>query len=175
MALIKNKRGVEALPLRYIIIALVAALVIGIAMQFVGILKTTTIGAANQYSQTTNKTIICETDTSNPVISYTAGNINCNSTTNVITVSNVLVTDNCGVDWVKIEFKNSAGNYTGLGDLTNSSNGWGGTLDFSSASNPNIFPPAYDIKSGDLVVIWAKDTADQPNYATTQTTVNCTS
>jgi len=77
MGLMKNKRGVEALPLRYIIIALVAALVIGIALQFVGILKGGTIGAAEQFNESVTSKTKCELDTTGPLVN--AGYF-CNST-----------------------------------------------------------------------------------------------
>ena len=108
MRLLKNKRGVEALPLRYIIIALVAALVIGIALQFVGILKGGTIGAAEQFNQSTTTQVACQLDTTGPTVN---NGWMCNNTdrTSCVTTSktgNVLhvyadVTDNdggCGID-----------------------------------------------------------------------------
>lgn len=109
MALLKNKRGVEALPLRYIIIALVAALVIGIALQFVGILKGGTIGAAQQFNQSVTTRTACELDSTGPVVNagWLCNNTdytNCGTTisgTGKIVYVYANVTDNeggCGID-----------------------------------------------------------------------------
>lgn len=101
MGLLKNKKGVESLPLRYIIIALVAALVIGIALQFIGVLRSGTISSANKINETLTEKTTCELDEEAPII--LSGNLNCNSTTNTATVT-AQITDDCGVKeaWVYI-------------------------------------------------------------------------
>ena len=68
MSLLRNKKGVEALPLRYIIIALVAALVIGIALQFVGILRGGVISTAETTNRTLEERTRCELDTTGPTV-----------------------------------------------------------------------------------------------------------
>jgi hypothetical protein len=162
MALLKNKRGVEALPLRYIIIALVAALVIGIALQFVGILKTTTIGAANQYGAMTNATIICETDKTGPTVNQgwlcnsTTYDTNCGNTTINNGTSKTLhvfadATDNqggCGIDdyngvfaWV---YKNGASINTSVPLTRQSGNIFHGTYTESAAGNYYVVIYAVD-------------------------------
>lgn len=166
-----NKRGVEALPLKYIIIALVAALVIGIALQFVGILKGGTLNAANQMNESVTEQTTCALDNAKPTIT-SIGTITCNSTTDVVTVANAAVSDNCGIDWVYVELKNSSAVYKGLGSLSESTDKWSGTLNFTSASNPGILQ-TYNIASGDTVVIWVKDTANQPNYGVNETGIQC--
>lgn len=51
------KKAVEGLPLKYVIIALIAVLVIAIALEMVGILKTGIISSVTQINQSlANKT-----------------------------------------------------------------------------------------------------------------------
>jgi len=167
-----NKKGVEALPLRYIIIALVAALVIGIALQFTGILKSGTINTATQINKTLTEKTTCELDEEKPVISDWEGNIKCNATTNIVNVTTVKITDDCGVEWAKIELKNSTNDFNGLADLKIKSaedDTWNGVFNFTDAAN---VIKTYDIQSGDIVVIWAKDKANAENYAVVET-VSC--
>ncbi len=165
-----NKRGVEALPLRYIIIALVAALVIGIALQFTGILKSGTINTATKINDTLAQKTTCELDEEAPVISD--WNVNCNATTDIVNITSVKVTDDCGVEWVKVELKNSTNDFNGLADLkikSTDDNTWDGIYNFTDASSVT---KTYDIQSGDIVVIWAKDKANAENYAVEET-VTC--
>lgn len=167
-----NKRGVEALPLRYIIIALVAALVIGIALQFTGILKSGTINTATKINKTLTEKTTCELDEEKPIISDWT--ITCNATTNEVNVSTVKITDDCGVDWAKIELKNSTNDFNGLADLKIKSadnNTWwtNGAINFTDASQ---VAKTYDIQKGDIVIIWAKDKANAENYAVAET-VTC--
>lgn len=114
MGLLKNKKGVEALPLRYIIIALVAALVIGIALQFTGILKEGIMGSADRINDSLTEKTICELDDEEPIISDLS--VICNETTEMISVV-VKLEDECGIDrvsfdlndddvWVGLELKN---------------------------------------------------------------------
>jgi hypothetical protein len=106
MALSKNKRGVEALPLRYIIIALVAALVIGIVLQFVGILKGGTIGAANQFNASVSSQTKCELDNTGPTVNSgtlfnSTGGTTINRTKGDLMYFSSNATDNpggCGID-----------------------------------------------------------------------------
>ncbi|MBR9677885.1 MAG: hypothetical protein GOU97_01130 [Nanoarchaeota archaeon] len=56
-----NKKGLEGLPMKYVILALVAALVIGIILDVTGILGTSILSSANQTAEalgraTTNTT-----------------------------------------------------------------------------------------------------------------------
>jgi hypothetical protein len=108
MGLLRNKRGIEGLPLKYLVIALVAALVIGIALQFVGALRGGTIGAAEQFNQTVGQRTACELDSTGPLVNagWLCQNTNyssCDTTANSGDVLNLYadVTDNeggCGVD-----------------------------------------------------------------------------
>lgn len=166
-----NKRGVESLPLRYIIIALVAALVIGIALQFTGILKSGTINTAKQLNQTLTEKTTCELDEEAPTI--TNWSITCNATTDIVNVTTVTVNDDCGVEWVKLELKNSTGGFNGLTDLmikSKEDNTWHGIFKFYG-SGANV-TKTYDIQAGDVVVIWAKDKSTAENYAVEET-VTC--
>ena len=114
MGLLKNKKGVESLPLRYIIIALVAALVIGIALQFVGILRGGTISSANKINETLAEKTTCELDEEAPVITFINGNCSGNKAT--ITIK---ATDDCGIDLERIGFyANSEGGNGTWADLT---------------------------------------------------------
>lgn len=65
-----NKRGVEALPLRYIIIALVAALVIGIALTFISTLKGGIVGTAEKLNETITEKTEMELDETGPILYY---------------------------------------------------------------------------------------------------------
>lgn len=54
-----NKKGVEGLPLKYLVVALTAALVIGIVLEVTGILRTSITGAVLNLNKTVgNATII---------------------------------------------------------------------------------------------------------------------
>lgn len=174
MGLLKNKKGVESLPLRYIIIALVAALVIGIALQFVGVLRGGTISSANKINKTLAEKTTCELDEEKPIISDWTGNIDCNATTNIVSISSVKITDDCGVEWAKVELENSTTNdFNGLADLSIKSeenNTWYGTFKFYG--NGKNVTEEYNITSGDIVIIWAKDKTNVGNYAV-EKTVKC--
>ena len=108
MGLLKNKRGVESLPLRYIIIALVAALVIGIALQFVGVLRGGTIDSANKINKTLAEKTTCELDEEAPTI--ISGTLSCNNTTSTTTVK-AQITDDCGVKEAWIYIKDTDSGY----------------------------------------------------------------
>jgi hypothetical protein len=172
MSLLKNKKAVEGLPLKYIIIALVAALVVGIALQFTGVLKGGIMNTANKINESTTMQTTCALDTEDPVASDWS--ITCNSTTNLINVASVKVTDDCDLDWVQVELKHN-NDYLGSAYLTESSTKdvWtsNGNLDFTDS---NQVTETYNIVADDRVVIWAKDKASTPNYATA-ITINCTS
>lgn len=92
MSLLRNKKAVEGLPLRYIIIALVAALVVGIALQFTGVLKVGILSTAEKINESTTTQTTCALDTEKPIIetisaTCTSGNLTLNAT----------ITDDCGV------------------------------------------------------------------------------
>lgn len=167
-----NKRGVEALPLRYIIIALVAALVIGIALQFTGILRSGTISTATQINKTLTEKTTCELDEEKPIVSN--WEITCNASNDIVNVTSVKIEDDCGVEWAKIELMNSTNDFNGLASLVVKSKDddtwWtNGALNFT---DPTQVDKTYDIQSGDIVVIWVKDKATAENYAVAET-VTC--
>jgi len=161
-------KGVESLPLRYIIIALVAALVVGIALQFTGILRSGTIGTAEKLNKTLTEKTICELDEEEPQI--VDWNITCNSSTNTVNVHSVKVTDDCGVEWVKIEFYSNGTYY--MADLVQREDDiwWSnGDINFS---DPSQVSQKYIIQPNDTVIIWAKDKSRAENYKTFPT-VKC--
>ena len=108
MSLARNKRGIEGLPLKYLVIALVAALVIGIALQFIGALKGGTIGAAETFNDTITQRTACELDSTGPTVNagwFCNGTDyqNCGTTASAGATLYVFadVTDNqvgCGID-----------------------------------------------------------------------------
>ena len=54
-----NKKGIECLPLKYLVVALTAAIVIGIILEVTGILQTSITGAVINLNKTVgNATII---------------------------------------------------------------------------------------------------------------------
>jgi len=149
MGFLKNKRAVEALPLRYIIIALVAALVIGIALQFVGILKSGTISAATKMNESLSERTACELDMDEPVI--TINSIVCNATTDKISVT-ANVKDDCGVADVAFTVDND----TDFTDMQMSSgtdkDGTWRALDigdYTFGSPIKVFISAFDKSTGD--------------------------
>ena len=102
MGLLKNKKGVEGLPFKYIIIALVAALVIGIALQFTNILGEGTISSAERISETLKMKTICESDEEPPVIKLFEDETFCiNGTNHTNLTIKVNVVDECGVASVR--------------------------------------------------------------------------
>jgi len=155
-------KGVESLPLRYIIIALVAALVIGIALQFTGILRSGTIGTAEKLNKTLTEKTICELDEEEPQIDKTDLNITCDSSKDIVNVKYVKVTDDCGVEWVKVEFYSNGTYY--MADLVQKEDDiwWSnGDINFS---DPSQVSQTYDIQPNDTVIIWAKDKSRAENY-----------
>lgn len=91
MSLLRNKKAVEGLPLKYIIIALVAALVVGIALQFTGTLRGGIQSTADQINTTIAEKTTCELDSTAPrVVSASA---TCSSGNISITAT---ITDDCG-------------------------------------------------------------------------------
>lgn len=161
-----NKKGVEALPLRYIIIALVAALVIGIALQFVGTLKGGVINSAEQMNDTLTEKTTQALDDEDPVVSWNAANISCSAVGDELNVS-VEVTDASGLEWVYVELKNSTGSYQGLAELTEENGVWSANIEDFTDENDVI--KTHDIAGSDTIVIWAKDKADTSNYAVEET------
>ena len=99
MGLLKNKKGVEGLPFKYIIIALVAALVIGMVLNFTNILGEGTIGAAERISESLEMRTICELDEEDPVIRVQEIICVYDDETKNLTIT-VDVEDECGVDSV---------------------------------------------------------------------------
>jgi hypothetical protein len=99
-----NKKAVEALPLRYIIIALVAALVVGIALQMTGTLRGGIQGTAEKLNASVTEKVTCELDEEAPKI--IAATLTCNGVSKSITVT-ADVTDDCGVNevWAYVENK----------------------------------------------------------------------
>jgi hypothetical protein len=102
MSLRKNKKGVEALPLKYIIIALVAALVVGIALQFTGTLKGGILSTGEKLNETLATQTACELDFEEPVITVDWENVICYETNNTITIE-ADITDDCGISGVSFE------------------------------------------------------------------------
>lgn len=87
-----NKKAVEGLPLKYIIIALVAALVVGIVLQMTGTLQGGIQSTAEKLNESTTERVTCELDNEAPVIgkietSCYDGDLNVTAT----------ITDECGV------------------------------------------------------------------------------
>ncbi len=161
MGLLKNKKGVEGLPLRYIIIALVAALVIGIALQFVGVLRGGTISAAEKINETLTEKTTCELDEESPVI--TINSITCNATSDVLSVD-VTITDDCGVKTASF-IDSDTDTWT---DLTLSSGDekdgvWTGSLNGTFSTNEDV-----------TVTISAFDKAPTENQGTEAQQVTCT-
>jgi hypothetical protein len=153
-----NKKAVEGLPLKYIIMALVAALVVGIALQMTGTLQGGIQGTAEKLNSSVTERVTCELDDEEPKIDENS--ITCNATSNVLSV-NVDITDDCGLDRaVFIDADNDE--WT---DLTEGNNDeWSGTL---SGTGIN-----YD--AGDLVVtILAYDKATPENEGKLVETVDC--
>jgi len=101
MGLLKNKKGVEGLPFKYIIIALVAALVIGMALQFTGILQEGVVGSAERMEESLTRRTICELDEDPPVIEdyeYIVEGKSENGDENLTYMEiNVTISDECGV------------------------------------------------------------------------------
>lgn len=95
MGLLKNKKGVEGLPFKYIIIALVAALVIGIALQFTGILGDSIISQAERIDDSLTQEMICQLDKDAPVINL--NDVYCNITSKEFII-NVTLIDECGIN-----------------------------------------------------------------------------
>ena len=99
MGLLKNKKGVEGLPFKYIIIALVAALVIGIALQFTNILGEGTISSAERISESLEMKTICELDEEPPVMTNIKTECVYDDETKNLTIT-VEIEDECGVESV---------------------------------------------------------------------------
>jgi hypothetical protein len=163
MGFLKNKRAVEALPLRYIIIALVAALVIGIALQFVGILKSGTISAATKMNESLSERTACELDMDGPVITFSS-----HTCSNGDLTVNVNIKDDCGVD------ENEIGMYTNVTsdtnyDLTLNS---GTTNDGSWKFTGN--DASWDVNKMISVTVWAKDKSTTATMGTKSDAINCT-
>ena len=99
-----NKKAVEALPLRYIIIALVAALVVGIALQMTGTLRGGIQGTAEKLNASVTEKVTCELDEELPKI--TDATLTCNGVSKSITVTADAI-DDCGVKevWAYVESK----------------------------------------------------------------------
>lgn len=104
MALLRNKKAVEALPLRYIIIALVAALVVGIALQFTGTLRGGIQNTADTLNDTLSERTMCELDNDAPVIMSASGH--CTGDRNVTISADI--TDECGTSEAWAYIKESA-------------------------------------------------------------------
>lgn len=102
MSLRKNKKGVEGLPLKYIIIALVAALVVGIALQFTGTLKGGILGTADKLNSTLSEQTACELDFDDPEFDWSDVDISCNATLDSITLD-VDIKDDCGISGVSLD------------------------------------------------------------------------
>jgi hypothetical protein len=157
-----NKKGVEGLPLRYIIIALVAALVIGIALQFTGILRGGIMNAAGNINDSLTEKTTCELDEETPDITFVSGICTDDKTT--ITVR---LTDDCGINDENVGFyANSAGGsgvWTDLVMDTNSTinNGtWTGTTVVNST--------LYGLNKNVTGTIVAKDKSTAANQETEQ-------
>jgi len=178
MKLLKNKKGIEGMPLKYIVIALVAALVIGIALQFVGILKEGTIGAAQKYNQSVNEKVVKELDTTSPTIYATALCINDTNDINKCDKSNIAknnplyilanVSDNEGGSGIE--------NYGGVYAYyyINSSNSSKGSIDMHYIGN-NTYKGYFDANESGTWYAWvsAKDKNDNLKSAkTNNVTVN---
>lgn len=103
MSLLKNKKAVEGLPLKYIIIALVAAICVGIALQFTGVLKTGILSTAEKINESTSTQTACALDAEEPLLSdVVASCVNINDTVSV----SVKITDDCGIDSVAFDVDN---------------------------------------------------------------------
>jgi hypothetical protein len=89
-----NKKAVEALPLRYIIIALVAALVVGIVLQMTGTLRGGIQSTAEKLNTSVTEKVTCSLDEEAPKI--TSATLTCNGVSKSVTVT-AKVTDDCGV------------------------------------------------------------------------------
>lgn len=61
-----NKKGIEGLPLKYLIIVLFASLVIGIVLEFTGTLKTGVSGAVTEMSELLGEKVSEVADTNSP-------------------------------------------------------------------------------------------------------------
>ena len=152
MSLSKNKRGVEALPLRYIIIALVAVLVIAIVLEFTGVLRTGTIGAAERINETLTEKTICALDDGEPTIT----DFLCSEDDDKIQFK---LMDECGVDDQTVTAFVFEGNTSVAtitlnlidGDITSGT--WEGSGDLDDQE--------YNI------TVWADDEADVANHLST--------
>ena len=168
MGLLRNKKGVEGLPLKYVIIALVAVVVIGMALYVTDSLGTSVKGATDKVGDKLTERTTCELDNERPVVEN--WQITCNATTNELSVVSVKITDECGIEWAKVEFR-SDGNFEGLADLKlkdASADTWwtDGALNFTDSEQ---VIETWDIQDGDEVFIWVKDKAPSENYATVET------
>ena len=159
-----NKKGVEALPLRYIIIALVAALVIGIALQFVGTLKGGTLAAAEKMNETLTEKTTCALDDEAPEITIDEGKSYCNSTTDILHIE-ATITDECGVDEDKVAVIDS--HVDEWVDMTLSDDVWIGEINATEFSKNYIDNEILN------VTISAFDKADQPNQGVETTQITC--
>jgi hypothetical protein len=133
MSLLKNKKAVEGLPLKYIIIALVAALVVGIALQFTGVLKGGIMSTAEKLNQSVTEEVTCNTDNENPVIAVDS--VTC--TSGNITV-NITATDDCGISSVAFADSDDTSDWYPmiLGSGTKTNGEWSVFEDLSGTSCP---------------------------------------
>ena len=144
MSLLKNKKGVEGLPLKYIIIALVAALVVGIALQFTGTLR----GGIQSTAETLNETLItkttCELDEEKPKITFNTNVTECDLTNLTVQAT---ITDACGINEDRVSFIDNKNNdWTEMELISgDDKNGvWMGSIDGTSCSGALITISAYD-------------------------------
>ena len=100
MGLLRNKKGVEGLPLKYVIIALVAVVVIGMALYVTDSLGTSVKGATDKIGDTLTERTTCELDDEAPEI-LSLGVV-CDASTNMISVT-VRLLDECGIDRVSFD------------------------------------------------------------------------
>jgi len=151
MSLIRNKKAVEALPLRYIIIALVAAIVVGIALQFTGILKTGILSTAEKINESTATQTTCALDTEHPLITGIDASWSSGSATIDADLS-----DECGIETAIAYLKQGSTTKASVSlelDEGNAKNGtWSGDVEISSGT--------YNI------TVWAEDDAANPNENT---------
>jgi hypothetical protein len=151
-----NKKAVEALPLRYIIIALVAALVVGIALQMTGTLRGGIQGTAEKLNASVTEKVACELDEENPVIEDITVD---NGTTEELTVT-VDLTDDCGIDVVLAYLDKYSGSGSDetleltMTSGTETDGTWSGTQ--TGLTTGAVYN----------VTIWTQDKATTPNEAT---------
>jgi cell division topological specificity factor len=151
-ALIANIFGLDYSP----IMSIILLLVIGIALQFIGVLRSGTINSANKINETLTEKTTCELDEEAPVITFINGTCAGNKTT-----IEIRATDDCGIDIERIGFYANSENGNGTWVKLSLKNGtitdgyWTGT-----ASNSTLYADGNNV-TGVVVAFDKTHTANE--------------